>query len=88
MVFSLRKPYSSTACLDYGNHQLFCSRCGAYIRWNIAFISAHRMTEDCVGTGIIVQVDIPYCPRCEEKPYLRGCFHVRDGQDVAAQLAA
>jgi hypothetical protein len=41
-----------------------------------------------VGTGTIVQVEIPYCPRCEEIPYVRGCFHVRDRQDVLAALLA
>jgi hypothetical protein len=77
-----------TSCLDYGDKQLHCSQCGTCIRWEAAFISAHRMAEQCLGTGTIVQVDIPYCPQCEERPYVRGCFHVRDGQDVAAQLAA
>jgi hypothetical protein len=77
-----------TSCLDYGDKQLHCSQCGTRIKWEAAFISAHRMAEDCIGTGTIVQVDIPYCPQCEEIPYVRGCFHVRDGQDVAAQLAA
>jgi hypothetical protein len=77
-----------TSCLDYGDKQLHCSRCGMRIKWEPAFVSAHRMAGDCVGTGIIVQVDIPYCPQCEEIPYVRGCVHVRDGQDVAAQLEA
>jgi len=77
-----------TACFDYMDKQPHCSHCGARIKWEEVFISAHRMAEECVGTGTIVQVDIPYCPRCEEKPYVRGCFHVRDGQNVAAQLAA
>jgi hypothetical protein len=77
-----------TACLDYANKQLHCSQCGTRINWVAAFISAHRVAEECVGTGKIVQVDIPYCPQCEETPYMRGCLHVRDGQDVAAQLAA
>jgi hypothetical protein len=77
-----------TACFDYGDNQAHCSQCGTRIKWEMAFISAHRIAEQCVGTGTIVQVDIPYCPQCEEKPYVRGCFHVRDGQDVAAQLAA
>jgi hypothetical protein len=77
-----------TACFDYGANQAHCSQCGTRIKWEMAFVSAHRIAEQCVGTGTIVQVDIPYCPQCEEKPYLRGCFHVRDGQNVAAQLAA
>ncbi len=77
-----------TACLDCGDKLMHCSQCGTCIRWEEVFISAHRLADQCVGTGTIVQVDIPYCPQCEEKPYLRGCFHVRDGQNVAAQLAA
>ena len=75
------------ACLEYGDKHIHCSQCGALIKWEAASISAHRMAEHCMGTGIIVQVDIPYCPQCEEIPYVRGCFHVRDGQNVAAQLA-
>ena len=77
-----------TACLDDGDKQLHCALCGTRIKWEVAFIAAHRVAEECVGTGSIVQVDIPYCPKCEETPYVRGCLHVRDGQDVAAQLAA
>jgi hypothetical protein len=75
-----------TACLDYVNKPLHCSQCGTRIKSVTAFISAHRLAEECVGTGTIVQVDIPYCPQCEETPYMRGCLHVRDGHDVAAQL--
>jgi hypothetical protein len=77
-----------TACVDYGDTQLRCSQCGTRIKWEVVFISAHRIAQDCVGTGTIVQVDIPYCPQCEETPYVRGCVHVREGLDVAAQLAA
>jgi hypothetical protein len=80
--------FLATACLNHGHRQLHCAQCGTRIKWAAAFISAHRMDEQCVGTGTIVEVDIPYCPLCEEKPYVRGCFHVRDGRDVAAQLAA
>jgi hypothetical protein len=80
--------FLATACLNYGRRQLHCAQCGTRIKWAAAFISAHSMAEQCLGTGTIVQVDIPYCPRCEETPHVRGCFHVRDGQDVAAQLAA
>jgi len=76
-----------TACLEHGDNHMHCAQCGTGIKWEAAFISSHRVAEDCVGTGAIVQVDIPYCPECEEIPYVRGCFHVRDGQDVAAQLA-
>jgi hypothetical protein len=83
-----RALFMMSACLDYGANQLHCSQCGTRIKWEAVFISAHRMAVDCVGTGTIVQVDIPYCPRCEETPYLRGCVHVCDGQDLAAQLAA
>jgi NAD-dependent SIR2 family protein deacetylase len=77
-----------TACVECGGNDMRCTQCGTRIKWEAAFISAHRIAELCVGTGIIVQVDIPYCPRCEETPYTRGCFHAHDGQDVAAQLAA
>jgi hypothetical protein len=77
-----------SACLENWDKHMHCAQCGTRIKWEPAFISAHRVDEECVATGTIVQVDIPYCPRCEETPYVRGCFHVRDGQNVAAQLAA
>ena len=44
----------------------------------------HCLRELCVGTGAITPVDVPYCPQCEETPYEWGCFHVRQGQNVAA----
>ena len=47
-----------TACLDYGDKQLQCALCGTRINWEVAFIAAHRVAEECVGTGTIVQVDI------------------------------
>jgi len=74
------------ACVEYGDKHMHCSQCGTRIKWEAAFISAHRMAEHCIGTGTIIPVDIPYCPQCEEKPYWRGCLHVRDGQNEAAQL--
>jgi hypothetical protein len=77
-----------TACCENEDKQLHCAQCGTRTRWEEAFISVHRVAEHCVGTGTIVQVDIPYCPQCEEIPYLRGCFHVRDEQDVVAALLA
>ena len=80
--------FLATACLNFGDRHLHCAQCGTRIKRVAAFISAHCMTEQCLGTGTIVQVDIPYCPQCEETPYVRGCFHIREGQDVAAQLVA
>jgi hypothetical protein len=80
--------FLATACFNYGDRQLHCAQCGTHIKWEVAFISSHRIAEQCLGTGTIVQVDIPYCSQCEEPPCVRGCFHVREGQDVAAQLAA
>jgi hypothetical protein len=75
-----------TACVEYGDKHMHCSQCGTRIKWEPAFISAHRMAAHCIGTGTIIPVDIPYCPQCEEKPYWRGCFHVRDGPNEAVQL--
>ena len=62
--------FLATACLDYGDNQLHCALCWTSIKWEAAFISAHRVAEECIGTGIIVQVDIPYCPQCEETLYV------------------
>jgi hypothetical protein len=42
-----------TACLDYANKQLHCSQFGMRIKWEAAFISTHRVAEECVGTGKI-----------------------------------
>jgi hypothetical protein len=83
--FSAEKAlFLAIACLEDRDKHMHCAQCGTRIKWEAAFVSAHRMTEDCVGTGTIVQVDIPYCPQCEETPYVRGCFHVFERQDGCA----
>jgi hypothetical protein len=79
--------FLATACLEYPDKVMSCAQCGTQIKWEMAFISTHCQTELCIGTGAITPVDIPYCPQCEEIPYERGCFHVTNGQSVAAQLA-
>lgn len=79
--------FLATACLEGEAEKLNCARCGIRIKWEVAFISTHGADQQCIGTGKISQVDIPYCPQCEERPYSRGCFHVREGEDVAAHLA-
>ena len=53
--------FLATACLSHGHRQLHCTRCGTRIKW-VVFISAHRVAEDCLGTGAIIQVHIPCCP--------------------------
>ena len=78
--------FLATACLEYPDKIMNCAQCGTRIKWEMAFISTHRLPELCIGTGTITPVDIPYCPQCEEIPYGRGCFHVTKGQSVAAQL--
>jgi hypothetical protein len=80
--------FLATACLEYPDQNMNCVRCGARIKWEMAFISTHCLNELCIATGKITPVDIPYCPQCEELPHGRGCFHVREGQNVAAQLAS
>jgi hypothetical protein len=80
--------FLTTACLEYPDKKMNCAQSGARIKWEVTFISIHCLTELCIGTGTITPVDIPYCPQCEEIPHERGCFHVRVGQNVAAQLAS
>ena len=79
--------FLATACLEYPDKVMNCVQCHTRIKWEMAFISTHCLSELCIGTGAITPVDIPYCPQCEEKPYERGCFHVTNSQSVAAQLA-
>ena len=74
--------FLAKSCIEYPDKHMNCARCGTRIKWEVAFISTHRKAEPCIGTGKISQVEIPYCPQCEEIPYARGCFH--DGEDVAA----
>jgi hypothetical protein len=45
-----------------------CVQCGTRIKWEVASISTHCLTELCIGTGKTTPVDIPYCPQCEELP--------------------
>jgi hypothetical protein len=78
--------FVTTACLEYPDKKMNCAQCGTRVKWEVAFISTHRLTELCMGTGTITPVDIPPCPQCEEARYERGCFHVTKGQSVGAQL--
>jgi hypothetical protein len=79
--------FLATACLEYGDN-INCVQCGTRIKWEVALIATHSAAELCIAAGKINLVDIPYCPHCEETPYVRGCFHVYEGQDAAAQLAS
>lgn len=60
--------FLATARLEGEAKNLNCARCGMHIKWEVAFISTHCADQQCIGTGKISQVDIPYCPQCEEKP--------------------
>jgi hypothetical protein len=79
--------FFATSCLAWGDN-MNCVHCGTRIKWEVARVSTHFAAEECIGTGKISQVDIPYCPQCEERPNGLGCFHVYEGQDVVAQLAS
>jgi hypothetical protein len=76
--------FLTTACLAYGDETVHCLRCGSRIKWEEAFISTHCAAEECIGTGKISQIDIPYCPQCEEIPYTRGCFHPPPPHPISA----
>jgi hypothetical protein len=82
-----RALFLATACLEFGDKPMNCAHCGTAIKWELAFVSAHGLADLCGGTRGTVRVDIPYCPRCEQTPCATGCFYIRDGQDVASQLA-
>ena len=79
--------FLATACLVFGEN-MNCAQCGTRVKWEVVGVSTHFAAEECIGTGKISQVDIPYCPQCEERPNVLGCFHVYEGQDVVAQLAS
>jgi hypothetical protein len=67
-----------------------CAHCGTAINWELAFISGHGLADLCGGTGKTVRVDrsiFRIAPDPNRHPAPTGGFYIRDGQDVASQLA-
>jgi hypothetical protein len=46
-----------------------------------AYMSVHDLgsADACVGSGKVVHLAIPFCPRCEAEPAKFGCIHESAG---------
>ena len=55
-----------------------CKECDVQILFVKAHIDVHVRAADqsCKGPGMTGAAQIPYCPRCEERPNEIGCIHV------------
>lgn len=55
-----------------------CKKCGAVILFVTATVSVHykKFGDQCSGGGEVIQVQLPFCPRCESIPTrTSGCIH-------------
>lgn len=59
--------------------QYHCRKCDARIEYARGEIAVHdRRFPGCAGPGRVLDVPLPYCPKCEGPPTeLRGCVHIR-----------
>ncbi len=62
-----------------------CTKCSRQIETVTASVSIHDspFPHQCVGTGNVVKMPIPYCPNCEACPALSGCLHPQPVQTCA-----
>lgn len=60
------------------DHEYHCRECGSQIEYATGDIAVHdRRFPDCAGPGRVLNVPLPYCPKCEGSPTeVRGCVHV------------
>jgi hypothetical protein len=63
-----------------------CRKCGGNVGIVGAYVALHdlRFGLACAGSGKVLRMAIPYCPRCEERPAEQGCIH----EPAAAHLLA
>jgi hypothetical protein len=56
-----------------------CEKCGGGLKTRLTFISIHSLEfgDACAGEGRVLNLMIPYCPRCEVAPEEYGCIHAR-----------
>jgi hypothetical protein len=55
---------------------LVCAECGLRIRAQAATLEVHGLDLGiCEGQRDTMNTAVPYCPRCEEVPAVRGCVH-------------
>jgi hypothetical protein len=54
-----------------------CRTCKTPIELAGAYLTIHAAEfSSCVGSGTVLRVLIPYCPKCEPAPNTTGCVHV------------
>lgn len=59
--------------------QAICRSCGRALTTATVCVSIHasKFGNICAGSGEVVEMAIPYCPRCEEPPQESTCIHKR-----------
>ena len=49
--------------------KFICKTCGSAIQQATCFVSVHDVSfSGCAGNGEVLQVPLPYCPKCEGEP--------------------
>jgi hypothetical protein len=72
----MRMDWIAANCRDQEGFQV-CRKCGGNLEIVGAHMSLHdpRFADACVGSGKVVRLAIPFCPRCEAQPAEQGCIH-------------
>lgn len=66
-----RKPGNQSAYRQRGN-SYYCTGCGSEIRVAEVAHPVWENSNDCAGSGNVLNERVPYCPMCEEKPSAEG----------------
>ena len=56
-----------------------CKNCGSEVLQTTLYVSVHssEFGDSCAGSGKVVKVPLPYCPKCEGEPKnFTTCIHI------------
>ena len=73
---AMRMSWIVEHCRDQDGFQV-CRKCGGNVEVVGAYMSLHDpgFADACAGSGKVVRLAIPFCPRCEAQPAEQGCIH-------------
>jgi hypothetical protein len=71
----LRTAWIAEHCYTDGEYQK-CKSCHGLMEIAAAYMSIHDPRfPGCVGSGKVMCLAIPFCPKCEQRPQQTGCIH-------------
>jgi len=74
----MRKSWIAKHCITDGEYQR-CKICQSFIEIIGAYMSLHDTRfPGCAGSGRVMRLVIPFCPKCETRPSEYGCIHEQE----------